>query len=144
MGFGTDPFAEMNRLFDQTRRSMWRDSMLPAGGRVARAETEFDSNLDVETTGEGYVVMADLPGFEREDLDLQFADGVLSITGEIDVTEDDEGSWRRRSRSVHEQLALPKPVVTEEISAVYHNGVLEIHLPTEEDLETDAHRIDID
>jgi|AntRauTorcE11898_2_1112593.scaffolds.fasta_scaffold20889_2 HSP20 family protein len=128
MTFRYDPFEQMNRLFEQTRQSVWDG---------------IDTNVSVEQTDEGYVVMADLPGFEKEDIELQFDDGVLTIEGEVAVDETAGPATHRRRQTVHERLSIPGPVLVDDITASYHNGVLEVTLPTEEDA-ADVHRIDID
>ena len=152
MRFSTNPFEEMERLFDQTRRSMGMGvrpqfasgQSYPVREGGIEVLSSGDVNLGMEATDEGYVVTADMPGFEKEDIDLRFDDGVLTIRGEFEVTEEGEGSWHRRSRHVHEQLAVPGAVIEADIEASYRNGVLEIHLPTEDDVSDDGHRIDID
>ena len=123
-----DPFGQMNRRFDRTRRSVW-------GG--------VEANVTVGPTDDGYVVTADLPGFEKDDLDITFDDGVLAIDGETTVTSERGPMSHRRSRTVHERLTVPEAVAVEDLGASYHNGVLEITVPTAEDA-TDAHRIDIE
>lgn len=147
MRFNTNPFEEMERLFDQTRRSMGVGSvsaMRPSGGRAIEALSSNDVNLGMEPTDDGYIVTADLPGFEKSDIDLRFESGVLTIRGSVEVTEESESAWQHRRRHVHEQLAVPGDVVEDDIDASYRNGVLEIHLPTADDVDADAHRIAID
>ena len=123
------PFDEMDRLFDQMRRSMLE-------GRTAGAA---GSNLRLETGEEGYVVHADVPGFETDEIDLRFVDGVLTIEAEHE-TEDGDGT---RSRHVHDRIRVPGDVLVEEIDAEYNNGVLEVRLPVESETES-GYRIDID
>ena len=124
------PFDEMDRLFDQMRRSMWNGRPLAESG---------GSNVRLESGHEGYLVHADVPGFETEEIDLRFDDGLLTVEATHE-TEDDGGF---RSRRVHEQVRVPGDVVVEEIEATYNNGVLEVTLPTGSDATT-GHRIDID
>jgi HSP20 family protein len=141
-----DPFEQMNRFLAQTRRSMMDDGWQPRamGGRGRSGVGEFDANVGVEETNDGYVVVADLPGFEKSDLDVRFDDGVLTIHGETELGEESEGHSQWRSRRVAEQLSIPGDVVADEITASYHNGVLEITVPTAEDDDADDHRIDIE
>ena len=122
----------MDRLFDQMCRGMWRGVHTDYG--------RHDSGVRLDRTDEGYVVIADLPGFETEEIDLRFDDGVLTIDAVHDV-EDDAGI---RSRRVHEELTVPGEVSLEDIEADYHNGVLEIRLPLEEDDDSGGYRIEID
>lgn len=123
----TTPFDEMDRLFESMRRSM-------LGGNWMAG----DANLRMEATDEGYVVHADLPGFESEELDLRFDDGVLTIEAVHEVTDDD----RTRSRHIHESIRIPGDVSIEDIEADYRNGVLEVHFPTDEEVDG-GHRIDV-
>lgn len=152
MSFRYDPFEEMERFVEQTRRAMGaspRRRILGSDEESGADEalevlSPGDANLGMEAAEDGYVVTADLPGFEREDIDLRFEDGVLAIRGRVDVTDETPGTWHRRSRRVHERLSVPGTVVEDEISASYRNGVLEVHLPTEEEPGSDDRRIEID
>jgi HSP20 family protein len=144
MAFRNDPFEQMNRFVDQMRRSMWDTPFAADSGTGVRRGGTIDTNVNVEETDDGYVVLADLPGFEKEDLSIRFEDGVLTIHGETDVAEESDHMTARRSRRVFERMALPETVQEDEITASYQNGVLEIVLPTEEAPEDDSHRIDIE
>ncbi len=141
-----DPFEEMDRLFDQMRRSMQFGRGAPAltAGTDTSMLSASDANIGLESTGDGFVVTADLPGFEKSDIDLRFDDGVLTIAGSVDVTDESESGWSRHHRQVNETLAIPGDVLENEISASYRNGVLEVRLPTEDVSDDDEHRIDIE
>lgn len=118
-------------MFEQMRRSMlggWHDH---DGSGDGDAGLHGDMNLSVETDDEGYVVFADVPGFEREELDLRFDDGLLTITGEHETSERSESAASTRSRRVHEQVRLPGEIDVDGIEATYRNGVLEVHLPSD-------------
>lgn len=140
-----DPFEQMERMFDQMRRAMWEmNPALEAGAGEfeggPRELTSGDVNLSLEEAEDEYVVVADLPGFETDELDLRYDDGVLVISGTHEVP--DDGGYR--SRRVHERVTLPGAVDAEEIAASYRNGVLEVRLPL---LEADAdtgHHIDVE
>ncbi|WP_336133550.1 Hsp20/alpha crystallin family protein [Natronomonas amylolytica] len=123
----TTPFDEMDRLFESMRRSML------GGGWMAD-----ETNLRLEATDGMYLVHADLPGFETDELDIRFDDGVLTIDAVHEV-EDDDGS---RSRHVHESVRVGADVDVEEIDADYRNGVLEVRLPVDADHDG-GHRIDV-
>jgi HSP20 family protein len=139
MAFGNDPFEQMNRLFEQTRRAMY------GPGSAAGGETlGFDATVSVEPVDGGYVAVADLPGFEREDLRIRFEDGVLTIEGVSEVSEETPGMSHRQRRTVGERVSIPGHVIEADITATYRNGVLEVTLPTEDEAEVDdAHHIDI-
>ena len=132
------PFESMDRMLDQMRRDMteWRENMWEGWPAVEG----HGLNMDLAERDGEYVFTADLPGFEHDEIDLRFDESqlVLSATNETG----DEDSSRRRS--FHERVTLGKPVEEGEISATYHNGVLEVHLPIVEGAAERGHRIDIE
>jgi HSP20 family protein len=93
----------------------------------------------MERTDDGFVVVADLPGFERDEIDIRLTDGVLII--EADNRVEDESSVR--SRHVIEQVRVPDAAHVDDVVATYHNGVLEITFPMDGD-EDGTHRIRIE
>lgn len=135
------PFDGMDRLFDQMRQSMLG---FEAGMGVDRSRGDWmgsGMSVRMEETEDGIVVVADVPGFETEELDVRIDDGYLTIVGSHEVSEG--ASYHQRS--VHEQVAVPETVRIDDIEADYHNGVLEIHLPVEtEDEDEGGHRIQIE
>jgi HSP20 family protein len=127
------PFDEMDRLLGGMRRSMMGEGGWYDFGR--------DINVRQDTDSEGYVLHADLPGFEKEEIDLRYDDERLTIRAVHEMSDDYETSSRR----VHETVRIPGDLIVDDIEARYHNGVLEVHLPTESDTESEGgHRIDID
>lgn len=125
----------MERMFEQMRRSGFREE--PFG--AVHGTAGFDANVSMERIDDEFVVLADLPGFERDEIELTYAENVLTIEG---VHEDGDGE-RYRSRSVRETVTVAEDVDTETIEATYKNGVLEVRLPVDES-HSDGHRIDID
>ena len=89
--------------------------------------------VDVENRGDEFVVTADLPGFDREDIALNLRDDTLELSASRETTEETEsGTFVRRERrrsDVNRSVYLPEPVVAEETSAVHENGVLTVTLP---------------
>ena len=87
-----------------------------------------DSGNDYELYEEDdeFVLTIDMPGFEHEEIDLAWDDGVLNVAAEH-VDED-----RGRKKTYHRRFRFPKTVDEESIAAEYTNGVLEVRLPTAE------------
>lgn len=135
------PFDEMDRLFEQMRRSMsawdgWDERPSLLGGHR-------DINLSLDTDEEGYVLLADMPGFEKEEIDLRYEDGIVSIRASHETSSDDGTVSERHTRRVHEQLPVGD-VIEGGITATYRNGVLEVHLPIHEDASEDESKIEIE
>lgn len=114
----TDPFEEMERLFDQ---------FTEFGGAVA------DVAVDVVDEGEAFAVVADLPGYGTDDIDVQLQDERrlnVAATRETDRAAD-RGDYVRRERGrqrVDRSVTLPEPVDESETEASYENGVLTVRL----------------
>lgn len=113
------------------------------GGGSVRAPTG-GANVTLETDETGSVVLADLPGFETDDIDLRYEDGTLTIRADQETSDEDGGARTSRRRRVHERVHVPGEVDEDEISASYRNGVLEVHLPAEAVDEDDERVIDIE
>ena len=146
MSVRPDPFEQMEAMFEQMRRSAlgsWPDQSRPALTGRPRSGTVDDRMTDVrvsiEESDDGYVVMADLPGFERDEIELGFEEGYLTIAGTHEESDDEQ----YRTRSVQESVRIPGDVIVEDATATYHNGVLEVTLPVDEE-STDGYRIDIE
>jgi len=113
-------------------------------------EAGFGSRLkvDLEDLPDEYVVTADLPGYGKDDIDVQLADQTLRISAEHETTAEDEeaGRYVRRERtreSMSRSLSLPEPVDEESVSARFKNGVLTVTLGKRY-TESDSHHIDIE
>jgi len=132
-----------NSPFDEIEQFLGRaPSAATARGRDLRA-----TDIDVAEYDDEFVVMADLPGYDREDIDVRATEGRLTITAEHDAaSEDADRRYLRRERrheSVTRSVDLPGPVVDEDASATYRHGVLTITLPKAADETDDGHRIDV-
>jgi HSP20 family protein len=134
-------FAEMDRRFDDVRRSLTA-SASDRTCALPDASDEFDRHdvaIDLHETDDGFVLYADLPGFEREEIGLTVDDGVLAL----DAVHEIERDGFSRSRRVSEYVTRPASVEQNAITASYRSGVLELSLPVADALD-DARTIPIE
>ncbi|RLC23148.1 MAG: hypothetical protein DRH56_07935 [Deltaproteobacteria bacterium] len=130
----------VDRLFDEWFRDFgwptagWRPRSLfmpdipvpgvPAAG-LPRA--------DVDETEEEIRITAELPGVDKDDLEVSISDDRVIISGEKkDETEDRGRGYHRVERyygAFHRQLPLPAEVDREKAEAVFKDGVLTLRLP---------------
>jgi len=139
----------MNRTnpFDEIEQFLGRASF---GGDRAWGRDLRTTDIDVAEYDDEFVVMADLPGYDREDIDVRATEGRLTISAERDaereVGEGEDRRYLRRERrheSITRSVDLPGHLVDEEASATYRHGVLTVTLPKAADEAGDGHRIDV-
>ena len=91
--------------------------------------------LDVFELPEEYVVKADLPGFDRNNISLRFENRTLTLSGERKLDEM-EGTRYHRVESFSgkftRSFTLPIEINVEQIKAEMNDGVLTVHLPKAE------------
>ncbi|MFB6120417.1 MAG: archaeal heat shock protein Hsp14 [Halobacteriaceae archaeon] len=135
------PFTEFDRLFDRMQRH-FEDLEPDERGRTA---------VDVAESDDEFTITVDLPGYDREDIDLRIRDDTLHVTAEHEEeaeAEEEEEYLRkeRRHRSVSRTIHLPAEIDEKGTEASYQNGVLTVTVPkvTAADAEEAGHHIAID
>ena len=141
-----DPFSEIDELFQRLNREL--DQL---GGQFDPSLPGRGVKVDVAEHDDELVVTADLPGFEKSDIEVTIQEGTLTIEADREVeaeheADDDDGPrYHRRERSrtaVSRRIRLPVEVDKADARATYANGVLTITLPK---LKSDegGHTIDV-
>jgi HSP20 family protein len=115
---------------------LWTDPLLPFASQTKRAA--FLPPTDVTIGEHDLVVTMDVPGLTSEDLEIQLADGFLSVRGERKQPELPAATrWGRRERPFgrfERRIKLPDGVDPELITATVDNGVLSLIVPKPERL----------
>lgn len=84
------------------------------------------------------VMRAEVPGFEPEDFHIEVRGNELVVKAERKREEKKEAKEEKKSeyeyeeRSYERTFALPVEIEVEKVTARYHNGILEVHLPRTE------------
>ena len=100
--------------------------------RFAPGPSGWIPPIDVHETAEEYVVMAELPGLGRSDVEIQVNDGRLTISGhrpERDVPCEQYHRVERGHGSFSRTFELPLPVDGDRVTADLHDGVLTVICP---------------
>lgn len=119
---------EMDRLFNDWLADV-DDSEL---GFKAEA---FVPRLDIVEKADGLNVVAELPGLEMADVEVNLTPHLLTLTGKKDkLIEQTDETWYRRERhfgAFAREVALPWQVDPKAIEpkATFKNGVLEVFVP---------------
>jgi HSP20 family protein len=137
----------MNRLIQYTYPRSVHFNRSALGGLETEISRLFDSALadyvpaarstrfpvDLYADKDNTYVRAELPGVAREDINLEIADGTLTVT----ATRKENGESFELTRAV----ALPDSVSADKVTAAYANGVLTVTLPKQE--QAKPRKIDI-
>jgi HSP20 family protein len=122
---------EMDRLFD---------AAFPALRSFNGFERQGQFPVDLYQDKDAFTVRAELPGFRKEDLRIDLANGLLTITGQQKTETKAEAVPERR---VSRAVLLPENIAVEKIAAAYENGVLTVTLPKREEAKPRQITIDV-
>lgn len=102
------------------------------------ANTDIDKKIlvDVDSTEDGYIIKAEVPGIDQENIEINLENGILSIKAEY---KEDNGSCLRSGK--YRWAAKVANVDGEKISATLDKGILVINLPKAESAK--ARKIEI-
>ena len=103
---------------------------------------------DIRDQGDKFLLEAELPGFNKEDISLELKDGILTIKAEHKENNDqtdDKGQYLRRERRYGSFARSFDVSGIDEtgITAAYENGVLALTLPKAKPVEPETRRIAI-
>ena len=123
-----DPFdSPMRSLIDR----LFERNMAPWAGTNGMDEGTL--GVDISETPEELIVRASLPGYKRDEIDVQLHQGVLSIKAEHKESEaGGEERYHRRERfwgTVNRRLALPGVLHDANVKAELRDGVLTLRIP---------------
>ncbi len=120
---------EMNRLFGSVFDAQ-------AGGGEGNGGRRWIPAMDLVEDGEHFVLSADLPGVDEDDVSVELEDNVLSISGERKSQREErrEGYYRieRAAGKFSRSLTLPEGIDPDGIQASFEKGVLEVRVPKPE------------
>ena len=117
--------GEMERMFED-----FDTLRLPSLFRKEFDEVGWMPEIEVLQLNGELTVRVDLPGLNKDDVNVELTDGVLAISGERkeEKEENREGYYRseRSYGSFYRQIPLPEGAKTETATAKFTDGVLEI------------------
>ena len=126
--FGMLPFERSDSNVFDTFDNFARDFFRKSNADLPAFRT------DIRDAGDSFLLEADLPGFNKEDISLDLKDGILTISAvhqDSSEEKDDKGSYIRRERRYgsFSRTFDVSGIDENAITAVYNNGILELTLP---------------
>ena len=133
------PFGELNsmnkclnRFFDRPFTGRDEDSR-----KDADCLATWHPTTDIYDTKDNYVLKMELPGLKKEEVNIEFENNTLSVSGERkeekDVKKDDYHWTERYNGKFHRAFRLPKNVDGEKINASMKDGILELKVAKPEE-----------
>ena len=140
-----DPFREFAAMQDRMNRLF--------GNVYLRDEdTAFRGNwtpaVDIyESENHDLVLKAELPGMNREDIEVVVENSTLVLTGEKKLSSEvKDENYRRIERTYgtfHRSFTLPSTVDASKVSAEFKNGVLTVTLPFREEAKPRSINVEV-
>jgi HSP20 family protein len=128
---------EFDRAFERFRRD-FEDILWPSErffGRlptIRELQTEMPT-VDLEDRGKDFLLTAEIPGFKKEEIEIQVQDDALEIRGNKRASHDEKvkGYVRkeRSSEQFYRRIRLPENVKADSSQATLKDGLLELVLP---------------
>lgn len=135
-----NPFREM----EEFEKKFFSDPFFASG-----SDSLAEFKTDIKDDGDSYLLEADLPGFEKEDIKLDIDGDCLTISAERHSEheeKDKKGKYVRCERSYgsYSRRFDVSGINTDEIKAKYDNGVLKLTMPKKEKVLPASRRLEIE
>ncbi|MCO5590897.1 hypothetical protein L7F22_044872 [Adiantum nelumboides] len=145
-------------IWDPFSSAFWDPSNSISIWRAAPDQPEFmfakdvqalmNTRVDWKESEDAHSITADLPGLSKEDVKVELEDrNILKISGERRKEEVKEGDiWHRVERATSKFMRifrLPDNVETNNITATFNNGVLQLVIPKAKETKMEPRSIEI-
>ena len=105
-------------------------------------------NVDVFEEKDDIVVKAELPGIEKDNIEVNLTDHMLTIKGEKKKAEEiKRENYYRAERSYGSflrTLELPKDIYADKVKASFKNGILEVRMPKTEEAKAKEVKVKVE
>ena len=103
-------------------------------------------SVDIKESKNEYTIIADLPGFEKSNINLSIDEGYLTIKANEEKVSDSNGRYMLKERSMRNYsrtFSLPDNALDSKVSAKYTNGTLSITIPKSKEINKNVKQIKI-
>ena len=103
------------------------------------AETAvWTPRIDLSENDESYLIKLDVPGVAKDNLNISYHEGTLTVSGERVEDKEEENTYVRVERlfgRFYRSFNLPKAIDEDKIEATYTDGVLQVLIPKTEEIK---------
>ena len=127
-----EPFGDVDTLFSRLMPDSFTRVALAGNGR----KLDWSPSADISETDKEYVIRAELPAVKKEDVQVTYDDGVITIKGERKQQKDEKTEKFHRVESFYgsfeRSFLLPENANAETIRCESKDGILTVHIPKTE------------
>ena len=139
------PNRNMFNIFDEVEQMIHQtfgNSFENGSSRLS-----YSPLMNISETESDYLIMMDLPGVEKKDVEVNLSNGILTVSGERKTSEKgDENNWiwnETTYGTFSRSFELASDIVEEKIKAKFKDGVLHIIIPKAEEVKPAVKQIAI-
>ncbi len=137
------PKRNMFNIFDDVEQMMhqaFSHSLENGSSRLS-----YSPLMNVSETVSDYLIMMDLPGVEKKDVNINLSNGILTVSGERKTSEKGDNNnhiWHETAYGTFSRsFELTSDIVEEKIKAKFNNGVLNISIPKAKEIKPAVKKI---
>ncbi len=140
------PTRNMFNIFDDVEQMM-HQAFGHSLESSSSSRLSYSPLMNVSETESDYLIMMDLPGVEKKDVDVKLSNGILTVSGERKTSKKDDGHSRIWYETAYgtfsRSFELTSKIVEKKIQAKFNNGVLNITIPKAEEVKPAVKKIAI-
>lgn len=123
-------------LFDQLQHEMNRSHAHTAKNEDHAVNSDWSPAVDIKEEDNQFLLIADIPGVNPDDIDIQMESNILTVKGERNSELKSEHKDYKRIERKHgvfyRRFTMPEDVNADAIKAKCENGVLTVIIPKQE------------
>lgn len=137
------PFRHIDDMFESFFRRPWLSSM----PRLFE-DRDLSPSVDIFEDGDEVVVKTELPGMEKDNININLTENAITLSGEKKKEEKVERKnyyhLERSYGSFSRSFNLPSEVLTDQAKASFKNGLLEVRIPKTEEAKKKVQKVKIE
>ncbi len=143
----THPIHALHKQMDRLWDDFFDGFDLAPFGRSAQDRAGLAPRIDVSERAKDYQFSAELPGVAEQDVEVNLADGMLTIKGEKKSENSEEKDHylrtERRFGSFQRSFSLPSDIDEDKVKAIFKDGVLTVTVAKNKTAKSATKRIEV-
>ena len=137
------PKRNVMSLFDDVEQMISQAFNYPL--QTGNGSLSYSPLMNINEADGEYLVTMDLPGVDKKDVEVNISDGILTISGQRKIVNQDSENNRIRCESAHgafsRSFELSTDIIVDKIKAKFKNGVLTITIAKAEEIKSEVRKI---